>query len=395
VPPTRLPSRVSGNAEFDASRALKHVRALAETIGTRVTGSENATRAGDYIAQQFASYGYVIEKQAFAFEQWDDRATRIQITAPEARALDARALRFSPAGNADAPVVAVSGGAESDFARVNVKDKIALVPRGVTLFSDIALNAERAGAAATIIFNNAPGRFVGSLRDKTARPVLAISGRDGQMLLDWLGKGAVTLKLESDTLLAQKTGRNIIATKRGTSDQIVVLGAHYDSVEETAGANDNASGVAVLLELAQTLSRKAIKPTLVFIAFDAEEVGLVGSRHYVTGLPDDARKQIIAMLNFDMLGGGAGPLQLDGEGQVAKFALEAAQELGIPARSFNLGAGYGSDHASFRGAGIDAVFFMRNYDLLHTPQDTLDQVRAEWLSEAGRVAARVVELMDK
>ncbi len=394
LPPTATPTIAPPPGVFDARRALEHARALAVTIGARVAGTENTTRAGEYIAQQFASYGYPIERQAFAFEDWEDRGTRVQIVAPETRALDARPIRLSPAGSVEAELVAVGGvGDGSDFAKVNVAGKIALVERGALQFSEKARNAERAGAVATMIYNNAPERFAGTLRDKTANPVLGINGRDGQMLLELLSQGAVKLKIESDTLVAQKTARNIIATKRGASDDVIVLGAHFDSVELGAGANDNGSGVAVLLELARALSQKSSKSTLVFVAFDAEEIGLVGSRHYVTSLADDARKRIVAMLNFDMLGGGAGPLLCDGEGRVGKLALEAARELGIDARGFSLGSGASSDHASFRSVGIDAVFFMRNYNLLHTPQDTFEQVRAEYLDEAGRVVMRIVEKM--
>lgn len=389
--PTPAPT-LTPRAEFDATRALSHVRVLAETIGARVAGTDNAARASEYIAQEFARAGYAIQTQAFTFESWEDRGTRVHITAPQARALDARALQYSPAGSAEAELVAVEGvGAESDFARVNVHGKIALVARGTLPFSDKARNAERAGALATIIYNNAPELFSGTLRERTTRPVLAISGRDGQMLLDALARGAVKIKIESDTVIAHKQARNVIATRRGASEETLVLGAHYDSVEVGAGANDNGSGVAVLLETARVLAQKSLKYTLVFVAFDAEELGLVGSRHYVTSLSDTERQRIVAMINFDMLGGGSGPLMLDGEGRIGKLALDAAKELGIDARSFTLGAGYSSDHASFRNVGIDAVFFMRSYDLLHTPQDTLDQIRAEWLEEAGRVAVRVVE----
>ncbi|MEW5717431.1 MAG: PA domain-containing protein, partial [Chloroflexota bacterium] len=240
---TATPTITPPSGEFDANRALEHARVFAVTIGARVAGTENATRAGDYIAQQFASYGYPIEKQAFTFESWEDRGTRVQITAPETRALDARPLRFSAAGDVEAELAAVDGiGEESDFIRKNVRGQIALVRRGGILFSDVARNAERAGAVATIIYNNAPERFAGTLRDQTANPVLGISGRDGQTLVDWLSKGAVKIKIESDTLIAQKTGRNMIATKRGASGNVIVLGAHYDSVEVGAGANDNASG---------------------------------------------------------------------------------------------------------------------------------------------------------
>ena len=389
------PARVSSTGEFDADRALEHARMLAVTIGARVAGSENAARAGEYIAQQLESYGYTIEKQTFTFESWEDRGTRAQITLPQMRALDARPLRLSPPGQVEAEVVAVGGvGDEYDFSRADAKGKIALVRRGTLPFSDKARNAERAGAAAVIIYNDAPERFAGGLRDAVTLPVLAISGREGQALLDLVAQGAVKIKIESATARAQKMGRNIVSTQRGTSDRVVVLGAHYDSVEIGAGANDNGSGAAVLLELARALAQKPRKQTLVFVAFDGEEAGLFGSRHYVAGLPDDARRQIVAMLNFDMLSGGAGSLQLDGGGRAGKLALDAARELGVDARSFSLGSSANSDHASFRSVGIDAVFFMRNYDLLHTPQDTIDQVRAEWLGEAGRVAMRVVDLLE-
>jgi len=381
--------------EFNAARALEHARMLAVTIGARVSGSEGAARASEYLAQELARYGYTLEKQAFTFESWEDRGTRVYVTAPETRALDARPLQYSPAGVVEAELVAVSGvGTESDFARVNVRGKIALVSRGTLPFSDKARNAERAGALATIVYNNAPDLFAGTLRERTTRPVLALSGREGQALLDALAHDTVKIKIESDTETVLKTARNIIAIRRGTRDETIVLGAHYDSVEVGAGANDNASGVAVLLETARVLAHKPIQHTLVFIAFDAEEIGLVGSRQYVASLSDAARGRIVAMINFDTLGGGTGPLLMDGEGRIGKLALEAVRELGIDARSFKLGEGYSSDHASFRNVGIDAVFFMRDYTLLHTPQDTIEQLRAEWLDEAGRVAVRAVELMD-
>jgi Zn-dependent M28 family amino/carboxypeptidase len=98
------------------------------------------------------------------------------------------------------------------------------------------------------------------------------------------------------------------------------------------------------------------------------------------------------MLNFDMLAAGQGALGLGGDGNIAQQARQAADALGIDARNFRLGNNSGSDHQSFTRLGIDSVFFSRDYTLLHTPQDSLDQVRPDWLDEAGRVALRA--LMD-
>ena len=393
--PTAAPlptATISPRLEFDASRALEHNRMLAVTIGARVAGSENATRASDYVAQQFSAYGYGVELQRFMFEGWEDLGTRVQITAPEARGLATRPIQFSPSGNVEVELVAVGGvGDASDFAKVNIKERVALVERGTLAFSDKAQNAAKAGAVAVIVYNNAPGAFGGTLRDRVTIPVLGVSGRDGQMLRDLLAKGAVRVKIASETRIEQKTGRNVIATRRGSGDSIIVLGAHYDSVAEGTGAVDNGSCTAVLLEVARVLVSKERKHTLVFIAFDAEELGLLGSRHYVERLADGTRAKIVAMLNFDMLGGGSRPLLAGGDGSVGKMARDAAKELSIEARNFSLGSTSGSDHQSFQRIGIDTVMFSRGYDLLHTPQDTIDQVRVEFLAETGCVAVRVVE----
>lgn len=391
VAPTRA---IPAPADF-ASRAMEHERMLAVTIGSRVAGSANGARAGDYIAQQFTSYGYTVEKQAFAFEPWEDLGTRVKMTAPDARDLTAQPLQFSPAGHLEAEIVAVDGfGDTDDFAKVSVKGKIALVQRGTIVFSDKANNAARAGAVAVLVYNNASGLYGGTLRDRVAIPTIAVSGSEGQKLLDALSTGAVKIKIDSDTQITQKTGRNIVATKRGSSDKTIVLGGHYDSVAAGPGANDNGSGTAVLIELARVLAQQDTKNTLIFIAFDAEEFGLIGSRYYVDHLSDTARAKISVMLNFDMLGGGSGPLLVGGDGPTSSMARRAASELGIDSLNFQLGGGAGSDHLPFQQAGIDTVFFWREYDLLHTPQDVIGEVREQFLTEAGRVAIKTVEMLE-
>ncbi|MBI3913010.1 MAG: M20/M25/M40 family metallo-hydrolase [Chloroflexi bacterium] len=394
--PTAAPTFAAAANDFDAARAMEHNRALAVTIGTRVSGTEKGAQAADYIAAQFKSYGYAVEKQNFSFEFWEDTGTQIEVTAPELRAMNKpRPIQYSPAGHLSEDLVSVGGvGNENDFARANAKGKIALVQRGTIPFSDKAKNGAGAGALAVIIYNNAPGPFAGTLQNRVNIPAIGISGEDGQTLVGLLQNGAVKIKIESDTRLAQKTGNNVIATKRGTSGKMLLLGGHYDSVEAGPGANDNGSGTAVLLELARVLAQKQFKDTLTFIAFDAEEFGLIGSRHHADNLTERDRAQIAAMLNFDMLGGGRGPLLLGGEGALGQMARDAAKEIGVDARNFALGNNAGSDHQSFTRIGIDAVMFSRDYDLLHTPQDAIGEIRAEWLGEAGRVAVRLVEMLE-
>lgn len=383
-------------SDFDPQRAFEHNRVLAVDVGTRVAGSDNGSRAGDYIAQEFTRAGFQVERQEFTFEAWRDRGTSVQVVSPEPRQLQALAIQYSPAGVIEGEIVPVRGnGVESDFAAADARGRIALVIRGTIPFSDKAMNAARAGAIALIIYNNAPGGFTGTLRNRVNIPTIAISGNDARQLFDFLSRGIVKVKISSDTAIEQKSGHNIIGTMPGETQEKIILGGHYDSVQAGPGANDNGSGTAVLLELARALAQEKHKSTLVIIGFDGEEFGLFGSRYYVEQLAREERSRIRGMLNFDMLGAGSGPLLAGGDGTLGAMARDIAGRLGITARNFALGSGAGSDHEPFQAAGIDTLFFSRDYDLLHTPQDTLDQVRPEYLGEAGRVGLRVVREFDR
>lgn len=377
--------------DFDSKCAVAQNQMLAVTIGTRVAGTPSGDRAGDYIAQQFTSFGYKVEKQEFTFEPWEDLGTKLQYTSQITGELESQPIQYSTAGHLEAPVVAVDGAGDvGDFAKVNVKGNIALVQRGTLQFFDKAKNAADAGAIAILIYNNAPPLFGGTMRERPSIPAIAISGREGQKLLDAMKQGAVKVKIDSDTQVAKKAGHNIIATKQGTNGKTLVLGGHYDTVAAGPGAIDNGSGTAVLIELARVLAKRDTKSTLVFIGFDAEEYGLIGSRYYTDHLSDSDRAKITAMLNFDMMGGGKGPLGVGGDGAIGLAARKAASDLGIDSRNFQLGNNAGSDHQSFTRLGIDSVFFVRDYDLLHTPQDAIDQLREEFLAEAGKVGLKTV-----
>jgi aminopeptidase YwaD len=389
------PSEAAPSAPFDSAGALEFNKMLAVTIGTRVAGTASGVRAGDYIAQSFEKDGFSVERQAFDFESWENRSTVVQVTAPEPRTLDAQPIQYSSAGAVEAELVVVRGqGTESDFADANVNGKIALVPRGTLVFSDKAKNAAKAGALAILIYNNQSGTFAGTLRDRVAIPAIALSGKDGQALIEQASQGPVRVSIASDTAIVTKTGHNVIGRKPGATDATIVLGGHYDSVQAGPGANDNGSGTAVLLELAHEMAKLDHRNTLVFIAFDGEELGLLGSQYYVSHLQANERSKIKAMLNFDMLGGGTGTLLAGGDGPVGRQARAVGQALGIEARNFSLGSNAGSDHEPFQRTGIDTVFFSRDYNLLHTPQDTIDQVKEQYLSEAGRVAQRLVAELD-
>nr|CBH37168.1 hypothetical membrane protein, peptidase M28 family [uncultured archaeon] len=98
------------------------------------------------------------------------------------------------------------------------------------------------------------------------------------------------------------TGKNIIGILEGKSKKKIIIGAHYDTVPNAPGANDNAAGVGVLLGLAKSLSNKNLNHTLVFIAFDGEEHGLIGSSYYLENVENP--ETIEFMINIDSVGRG-------------------------------------------------------------------------------------------
>jgi aminopeptidase YwaD len=128
-----------------------------------------------------------------------------------------------------------------------------------------------------------------------------------------------------------------------------------------------------------------------FALFGAEEIGLVGSFHYVDTLTPEEREGMRAMLNFDMLGVGTG-WPLGGSTDLVNLAGEVAEANGLPYTIESLPEGVGSDHAAFQNAGIPAMIFNcfcdPNY---HTAQDLAEFVKTERLAQAGAIGMGMVD----
>ena len=198
-------------------------------------------------------------------------------------------------GDVTAPLVFTGLGRPQDFPEGGLSGAIALIRRGQITFRDKAENAVRAGASGVVIFNSLPGLFNGTLGTPHEVPVLAIALADGEALLDLLQNGEVSATLR--LMPSEKPSNNVVAVKGPSANRpIVVLGAHYDSVPISPGDNDNASGTAVLLAIAQELAQGETPFEIRLIAFGSEELGLLGSRHYVNTLPEEERSRIVTMV---------------------------------------------------------------------------------------------------
>jgi len=184
---------------------------------------------------------------------------------------------------------------------------IALIQRGTCSFALKVSNAQAAGASAVILFNqcNTPDRCAtltnitavpppGSVTTVTV-PVVGTSFAAGELLARPGSTATVSVVNKPQTnVIAELEGRN--------DDNVVMAGAHLDSVPAGPGINDNGSGSAALLELAQQLAKVKPENTLRFAWWGAEESGLVGSTAYVEDLSEAERDRIALYLNFDMVG---------------------------------------------------------------------------------------------
>lgn len=181
------------------------------------------------------------------------------------------------------------------------------------------------------------------------------------------------------------TGMNVIATKKPQNKnvdngQIVVVGAHHDSVSRGPGANDDASGTAAVLELARVFASTPTAAEVRFALFGAEENGLVGSRYYANQMSADEVGRTVAMFQLDMVGSrDAGHLTMftvDGQqNTVTDLAASASSRVSyneIPPFSM-LGR---SDHVPFYEKGIPAALFIHTplEPWYHGPEDTIDKV---------------------
>jgi len=197
-------------------------------------------------------------------------------------------------------------------------------------------------------------------------------------------------------------GRNVVATLPGTanSEPMVVVGAHYDSfstneLRAAPGADDDASGIAAVLEIARILSRHRFSRTIRFVAFDAEELGMFGSEH-VAGAAKSRRDAILAMLNLDMVGfshGGKGVLAVVPDRADQWLADRFIQNAGRFSISIHVVKRLEarlerSDHASYLAAGYPALAISEDAPddnpYYHSGSDTPDKLDMDFLTAATR-----------
>jgi hypothetical protein len=192
---------------------------------------------------------------------------------------------------------------------------------------------------------------------------------------------------------------NVICTLPGTGDGVIVVGAHFDHVDEGDGVVDNWSGASLLPSLYQSLSSKPRNHTFVFISFTDEEKGFVGSRAYVTGLGSDEIARIRGMINIDTLG--LGPTEVwvsNSNPALAKELFSAASSMGLPAREMNVDGVGDSDGQSFKFRKVPIITLHsvteETFKVLHSDRDKISAIRLGDYYDSYRLITGYLYLLD-
>jgi len=322
--------------------------------GTRDTRTSGYQASVDYVTSQLRSYGYKPEIVQFNLPAWVENRTpvlaRTDVEPDESyRAgtaadddspnVDFITFELSPSGTlTNVPVVptndivipspggTTSGCEASDFPSA-VQGAVALIQRGTCAFVDKLSNAQAAGAAGVILFNEGDtaarqnALFRSGPADLSIPSVLSSFAVGDELYQAYKAGQNPTVNLSVDAQVNDRFFPQVLAeTKGGDSNRVVVAGAHLDSVAAGPGINDDGSGTSAQLEIAKQIADKGLVPEqkIRFMWFGGEEEGLIGSNYYADNLTSAAASKIMVMIDTDMISSpNFARLVYDGDGSVA------------------------------------------------------------------------------
>lgn len=444
--PTRKPSGEPGAiaAAFDEKQAMEHVRTLAQPqyMG-RHTGTPGEILGAQYLSDQFRRYGLKPAGQGGTYLQEFPMSVTELTAVPELTLIDqsnrGKSLRlrddFRPLiggeagpGTAEGPGVFAGTG---DFSQADVRGKVTLVVPRVRLRTLIA-DARSAGAVALVLTTGQETLLKGEAGEPASSgtlPVFLVSARGAEALLEGSGHTraelntkirageqvdafplAFRVRLSAQVETRPVVAKNVVALlpAAGGAEDTCIVGAHYEEIGPDPdgvvfpAANDNASGTAVLLEMARLLAEQStsLRANVLFIGWSGHEEGLLGSAYYVNN-PARPLAQTRCYLNLDTVGQGGGKDLLAGvsEGRLrgvverAQDRLEAATGKRPPVQISQESSG-ASDHVNFIGKGIPSVDFnwtgIFEGGRIHVPEDDASNVDPEKLKITGQVATAVL-----
>jgi len=365
---------------LEHSNAYTSLKIASETIGHRLTGSENGKKAEEYAYNLLKSYGFSnVRYQPFEVESWSRGTLNLSIgnSLNNLQPVKSVSLAHSPvSSDIRLEVVDMGNGVEDDYVAApdKVKGKIALVYLGTLPGSkqgtpslhrsEKTAIATKYGAKGIIVINTADkGVLLTGTASVTGKlipiPAVCVGKEDGLALKAQLEKGPLYSHIQMTNHSGIIKARNVIATITGSSipKEKIVVGGHLDSWDLATGAMDNGIGSFSVLDMARTFKALKLQParTVDFVMFMGEEEGLLGSRAYVdASIKDKSIDQIRYMLNYDMTNDPKGYHTSDAESKELFESIgNIAKQLDSSFKNtFSVGAGLHSDHQPFMLHGV-------------------------------------------
>jgi len=384
----------SPDITFDGSRACAHVTHLATRIGPRPACSKGEREAARYIAGQFRSFGLTVTTQKAPCDSYavEKASLKLRLNG-KWRSADVVPVVYSagtPASGVEAEITICRNAADLAAAR----GKIALMYRPVDRHERVDI--KKTGVLAVLLMDQLPHghprtRVIPPVETEGYRSVPTAAIRHANAS-DIIKAGKARARLLIVKRQRKSYSLNVIGEIAGRSKNIVVMCAHYDSLPSVPGAQDNASGTAVVLETARALAHSNPYMTMRFIAFGGEEAALIGSNYYASQLSGagELHKHMLAF-NVDVMGAPIGQhgLTYIGTSDIKRKLMSAvkAENMICDVSPF-VGT---SDSTPLSAVGIPSIYMTRYAQAntyLHTPDDTDRFVCAQALENGGRLTER-------
>lgn len=402
------------------SQAYSTLREATSTIGHRLTGSSNGSKAEEYTYNKFKEYGFDdVKFQEFETKAWARGTIAVTI---DGDSLKAVTLGHAPvSADVTGELVDMGNGLEADY-KANpgaAKDKIVLIYIGVLEGSaEGTKNLHRSEKTAIAINNGAKGVIIFNQVDKgvlltgTASvtgelipiPAICIAKEKGFELKEKLKAGKkiqahITMTNHSDVIKA----RNVVATLKGSElpDEKIIIGGHLDSWDLATGAIDNGIGSFAVLDIARAFQANKLKPkrTIQFVMFMGEEQGLLGSTHMVEeAVKDGSIENIKYMFNIDM---GGNPIGVNAGGKLNDTTFFTSIGTDIMAidtiykNKFSNRSGLHSDHQPFMLEGVPILSVTSNldrsiYGCYHSDCDDFNLVNEAHIRNTARFGTMIL-----
>ena len=429
-----------GNIEVD--KAMDIIEELiSDKYKGRLTGTEENLLAAKYIAQYFGKIGLENPKGLENYMQYYSQVTRLINSAPKLKIIDSSGRELedfhylsdfvpytyrsdiSTIGEVEGTLYTINSLLEYTNLEAESKGSILLIDKdtmdkihqryGANAFFDRIMAPEREIKGIIVEKEKADDYFLvapnshPSLKDNNQiGPVMFHCSTDAFKILSSRANGQTKVQMKVDFSYEDVTVPNVIGLIPGTDeelkDEFIILTAHMDHVGDNKngtynpGALDNASGTAAIMEIARVIKENEIQPkkSILFIAFNGEEEGLWGSRHYASNPIYPLDKSVV--INLDMVGSkNVMPLLIGAFGsnntKLMNDLYNYGKELNISVEKGETPGG--SDHIPFTQQGVDSVILI-HYDLdsgYHTPNDTIDSVGKERLEEVIKLVLYYID----